>query len=118
MMQNTDSFVISSNLSQLDLKIFSDFVMKGILPCPEIDIMSGKLPSEINNMFLSFGINLNYILMSFKIKMEGGVNIDIDTQLAKKEPLGKIFRNFLFKCSVNFCPVLFDLLKILRGLNN
>ena len=56
--------------------------------------------------------------MSFKIKMEGGVNIDIDTQLAKKEPLGKIFRNFLFKCSVNFCPVLFDLLKILRGLNN
>ena len=99
MMQNTDCFVISSNLSQMDLKIFSDFVMKGILPCPEIDIMNGKLPSEINDMFLSFGINLNFIIMTLKIKMEGGVNIDIDTQLAKKEPLGKIFRYLNFDLS-------------------
>merc|ERR1712072_354809 len=38
--------------------------MKGVLPCSEIDIRNDKLPSEINNIFLNFGIDLKFVLNS------------------------------------------------------
>ena len=50
--------VISTNLSDSDLKILHDFVMKGVLPCSENDILTDKLSNDINNIFMVFGINL------------------------------------------------------------
>ena len=62
--------IISSNIIQSDLKIFHDFIMKGILPCAEMDIINGEMSSETNNLFLSFGVDLNIIVKSFLIKEE------------------------------------------------
>ena len=38
-----DDVVILSNFSQWELKIFHDFVMKGVLPISDIDIINNKL---------------------------------------------------------------------------
>ena len=34
------------------------FRSKGVLTCSEMDIINGKLPSDENELFLSFGIDL------------------------------------------------------------
>ena len=70
MLQNQGEIVISSNFGYSDLKIFRDFVMSGYLPCQEVDIIDGNMSPDIDNMFQSFGINLKFILNSFKIKSE------------------------------------------------
>ena len=44
--------------------------MKGVLPCSELVIINGKLSNEIDNLFLSFGINLGFIVNSYIIKIE------------------------------------------------
>ena len=71
-----DDVVILSNFSQWELKIFHDFVMKGVLPISDMDIINNKLSSEIDNVFLSFGVNLkaivNYFLYGSK---EDGVHL-------------------------------------------
>ena len=41
--QDQDTITISTNCSQSDLKTVSDFIMTGILPCQEVDILNGKL---------------------------------------------------------------------------
>ena len=69
-MQNIDSVVISSNFCHSELIILRDFIMHNILPCSESDIISDKLSRDINNVFLSVGINLKVILNSFLIKKE------------------------------------------------
>ena len=61
---------ISSDHTFFELQIVQSFVMKGILPCPEVDIISGKIDQEINNLFLDFGIDLRFILTSSSIKLE------------------------------------------------
>ena len=70
MLQNQGKIVISSNFSNSDLKIFRNFVMFGYLPCQEVDIIDGNMSPDIDNMFKSFGINLKFILNSFRIKSE------------------------------------------------
>ena len=68
--QDSTNLAISTNFSQSELKIFYDFIMKGILPCPETDIMNGKMSSDLNNIFLSFGVDLKSTLFSRFIKKE------------------------------------------------
>ena len=68
--QDSTNLAISTNFSQSELKIFYDFIMRGILPCPETDIMNGKISSDLNNIFLSFGVDLKSTLFSRFIKKE------------------------------------------------
>ena len=62
------NFVISCNLSHCELNILHDFIMKGILPTSEWNITNGKLSSEIETIFQTFGIDLKTILESICIK--------------------------------------------------
>ena len=64
------SFFLYSNLNQFEMISIRDFIMKGMLPCLESDIFDGKLPKDIDQTFLSFGIDLKYIVNSLRIKME------------------------------------------------
>ena len=65
-----EEVTISSDHSYFELQMVHSFVMKGILPSPEADIVAGKIDQEINNLFLDFGIDLRFILTSSSIKME------------------------------------------------
>ena len=62
--EQNDNITISSNYNFEEVVIFRDFIMKGVLPCSENDIRNDKLPHEINNIFLNFGIDLKYVLNS------------------------------------------------------
>ena len=53
--------------------------MKGMLPCLESDIFDGKLPKDIDQTFLSFGIDLKFIVNSLRIKMEDHENYVVGT---------------------------------------
>ena len=64
LLQNAENTIISSNLSQSELKQISDFISKGALPCSKTDIANGKLSCDTNNVFLSLGINLENIVKS------------------------------------------------------
>merc|ERR1711963_596406 len=48
----------------------NDFVTKGTLPCPKSDILDGKLSTNVNDVFKSFGIDLKLVLQLPKIKQE------------------------------------------------
>ena len=67
--------------------------IKGVLPRSETDIVNGKLPLEINDVFSSFGINLKCVVNSHKIKTEfSEKNIfehsnNFNDDLTKIEPL-------------------------------
>ena len=65
-----EEVTISSDHTYFELQMVHSFVMKGILPSPEPDIVAGKFDQEINNLFLDFGIDLRFILTSSSIKME------------------------------------------------
>ena len=58
--------VILSNFSRSDLKVFQDFIMKGVLPMSDADILRDMLPSSIQNIFSSFGMDLKKILKDIK----------------------------------------------------
>ena len=58
--------VILSNFSRSDLKVFQDFIMKGVLPMSDTDILRDMLPSSIQNIFSSFGMDLKKILKDIK----------------------------------------------------
>ena len=62
--------IISSNLSKTDLEIIFEFVMKGNLPCSELEILNDQVPEEISSLFASFGIDICDIVKSFLIKSE------------------------------------------------
>ena len=71
---NQDNLIISTNCSHDSIEKLRDFIMKGVLPCSEIDIINDKLPKEINSAFQSFGIHLKVVVNSFIIKKENGIN--------------------------------------------
>ena len=99
-----DEIIVSSGHSYTHLKIFYDFVMKGILPCSETDILGGKMSSELNSVFLSFGVDLNLILNSFLIKTEKGTFLDHFTRPKSSETKiesNNVFMNFLCKQELN-----------------
>ena len=56
--------VISSDFAHSELKLLRDFIMKGALPCSEMDILNEKISAEVKNIFTSFGINLELIIKS------------------------------------------------------
>ena len=66
----SDDVVISTNFTQMELKMLHNFIMRGDLPCAEDEILNGNLNPEIDMVFTSFGINLNLILNSKYIKIE------------------------------------------------
>ena len=43
------------------------FRNKGVLTCSEMDIINGKLPSDENELFLSFGIDLKIAVTCFPL---------------------------------------------------
>ena len=57
-------------MTQYEMISIRDFIMKGMLPCLESDIFDAKLPKDIDQTFLSFGIDLKFIVNSLRIKME------------------------------------------------
>ena len=71
---NQDNLIISTNCSHDSIEKLRDFIMKGVLPCSEIDIINDKLPKEINSAFQSFGIHLKVVINSFFIKKENETN--------------------------------------------
>ena len=62
--------VISSDFAHSELKLLRDFIMKGALPCSEMDILNEKISAEVKNIFTSFGINLELIIKSMSNKEE------------------------------------------------
>ena len=83
--------VISSNFTRSDLKIFQDFVMKGALPCSESVIINNKLSKDIDNLFLSFGINLSYIVNTFFMKIDSRNKELPMTSTSQSEDIGEPF---------------------------
>ena len=67
---SNQEIIISSNMSKSELEIILDFVMKGNLPCSELDILNDQVPGEISSLFASFGIDICDIVKSFLIKSE------------------------------------------------
>ena len=65
-----EDMVISSDICIESLKIFGDFVMNGRLPFSAIDILEDNIPKEIYSMFLTFGIDIKFIVSNFHIKIE------------------------------------------------
>ena len=53
--------VITTNLELKDLNLVANFITEGILPMPE-KALKNSIPSEIADLFFSFGIVLNQIL--------------------------------------------------------
>ena len=53
-----DKIIISSEYCKSELKMFCDFIMKGILPCSIIDILNGKISPQLHNVFVGFGVDL------------------------------------------------------------
>ena len=42
-------------------------ISSGVIPCSERDIIEGRLPSEKDQLFLSFGINLKMAITCFPL---------------------------------------------------
>lgn len=59
--EDSEDFVITTNLDYKDLNIVKDFISEGILPAP-MEVLSKEIPPEINAVFQSFGIHLSQIL--------------------------------------------------------
>ena len=59
---NCQDMIIASNLSSHELKVLSDFVMNGDLPCSQSDILNDRISDEDLSIFKCFGINLKVIL--------------------------------------------------------
>ena len=68
--EDQNNFVILTNANRDELKLLHDFIMNGALPCAIFEIQNGKLPSDIDNLFQSFGIDLRCIVNSIMIKLE------------------------------------------------
>ena len=51
-------------------KVITEFIVKGVIPCNEVDIINGKLPPDTDNWFQGIGINLKQLVNSFSIKTE------------------------------------------------
>ena len=65
-----EDMIISTDFCIDSLKIFGNFIMYGQLPFSDVDILEDKLPKEIYSMFLTFGIDIKFIVSSFHIKIE------------------------------------------------
>ena len=74
--------VISTDFNASELNQLNDFVTKGVLPCPKSDILDGKLSTNVNNVFKSFGIDLKLVLQLPKIKQEDIEPFDYKAQKA------------------------------------
>ena len=57
---NLDVVTITTDFSSNEIHMLYNFIMKNILPCSEMEIVNDKLAPEINNVFLTFGINLKF----------------------------------------------------------
>ena len=63
---NSDDVVISTNFTQMELKMLQNFIMRGDLPCSENEILNGTTSPEIDlQVFTSFGINLNFRMFTY-----------------------------------------------------
>ena len=67
---NDQDTVISSNLRRMDVTMVCEFLNRGSLPFHETAIINGVIPEEVVKLFSCFGIDLNFILKSFKLKSE------------------------------------------------
>ena len=79
--------VITTNLDLNDLSLVANFITEGLLPMPEKALKS-SIPSEIANVFLSFGITLDQLLNNVqKVKDE---HEPLKAYSFKDEPLGTV----------------------------
>ena len=59
---DVENIIIISDFSIKELKTMKNFITKSHLPCSEFDILNDRMPIEISNLFLSFGIDLKSCL--------------------------------------------------------
>ena len=72
--------VVLCNYSRSQLLMLNDFISKGTLPCSENDILNGTIKSDMNEMFLNFGIDLKKVLEMSSIKREMRQDITLNDQ--------------------------------------
>ena len=86
-----EDIFISCDFNSQEVKQFCDFVMKGVLPCSEADIISGKMNADVIQIFQCFGIDLKQIInpLPNKVKVEPieqtvhvSVDLDLDNDYA------------------------------------
>ena len=81
---HNEELVISSNLKDQDVVLVRDFIMKGVLPFDFTDIVNGKLPHEINDIFNCFGIDLMALMRTSFFKEEENGNVPLEPVKERK----------------------------------
>ena len=61
--------IISSNFESSDLRVITDFLVKGILPFSHSEVVADKISHKVLHLFQCFGIDLKSIL-KFILKIE------------------------------------------------